>query len=230
MIIIRDDPHVIWEGALEFRLTYEGPLLAETLRSYEVRKARASHKQQIRKVFHQQLKRLWQVSPFLSGAERAEQLNHSVGRNNQSIGVIYPQNKIDDLAKRFDRFGYQFVPLATRDLEVYCSIDILFLRFGEPGHLANRMGDVDNRLKMLFDALTVPREASQVGEFITPEAGETPFFCLMEDDSLIVRASVESDTLLQPVSVPPNENDARVVISVKVRPGRVMGMNIGFVG
>ena len=125
-------------------------------------------------------------------------------------------------------FGYGFVPLVIRDLELLCSVDILFLRFGDPGFLVNRVGDLDNRLKTLFDALTIPRDANQLGLHTSPAEGETPFFCLLEDDSVITRASVESDTLLEPVSNPPTENDARVVITVRIRPGRITAENVGF--
>ena len=50
---------------MEFRLTYQGPLLADTNRSAEVRRARATHKQEIRKALHPQLKRWWAMSPYL---------------------------------------------------------------------------------------------------------------------------------------------------------------------
>jgi hypothetical protein len=116
----------------------------------------------------------------------------------------------------------------TRDLELLCSVEILFLRFGDPGGVINRVGDLDNRLKTLFDALTMPRSADQLGPFVTPDPDEDPFFCLLEDDSVITKASVESDTLLEAVSSPPNENDSRIVITVRLRPGRLKSANAGF--
>jgi hypothetical protein len=111
-----------------------------------------------------------------------------------------------------------------------CSVEILYLRLGEPGNIfkPNRVGDIDNRLKTLFDAMTLPRDAGQVGGFTSPEPDEIPFFCLLEDDSVITRATVESDVLLQAVSDPPDPNDARVIISVKIRPGRLNSENAGF--
>jgi len=125
-------------------------------------------------------------------------------------------------------FGCNFVPLVTEDLELLCSIEILFLRFGDPGGVINRVRDLDNRLKTLFDSLTMPRSADRLGSFTTPDKDEDPFFCLLEDDSVITKVSVECDALLQPVSSPPNENDARVVITVKSRPGRLKAANAGF--
>jgi len=137
-------------------------------------------------------------------------------------------HSIAQLSQKFSMFGYRFVPLATRNLELLCSIEILFLRQGEPGGLINRIGDVDNRLKTIFDALCIPRNAGQLGPYTTPESNEDPFFCLLEDDSLITKASVETDTLLQPTSDPPNPNDVRLVITVRLRPGRVNSENVGF--
>ena len=125
-------------------------------------------------------------------------------------------------------FGYRFVPLVTRELELLCSVEVLFLRFGNTGGVINRVGDIDNRLKTIFDALSMPRDANQLGPFTSPEDGEDPFFCLLQDDSVITKASVESDTLLEPISDAPNENDARVVITIRLRPGRINASNLGF--
>ena len=222
IVILADDPHVHWEGeVMEFRLTYEGILLAESVRSAEVRRARAEHKQEIRKKLHPQLKRLWEISPFLSTVTGPKDGRRVFGRLSQEQGV-------EALAVRFERFGYHFVPLVTRELELFCSIEVLFLRRGDPGGIISATGDIDNRLKTLFDALTVPRDALQLGPYKNPDPDESPFFCLLEDDSLITKASVETDTLLGAVSDPPSPNDVRVVITVRIKPARINADNIGF--
>lgn len=224
--VVVDDPTLDMEYEdLEFRLTYEGVLLSDQYRNEVVKKARAEHKQNIRKKFHPQLKRLWEVQPFLKPNPGLDGPQPNGGR---IFGRPNPNNTIPELAQRFAMFGYNFVPLVTRDLELLCSIDILFLRFGDPGGVINRVGDLDNRLKTIFDALTMPRDAAQLGPFAIPGTDENPFFCLLEDDSVITKASVESDTLLEAVSSPPDENDARLVITVRLKPGRVKGANIGF--
>ena len=87
---------------------------------------------------------------------------------------------------------------------------------------------MDNRLKTLFDALSCPRESSQLGQFTVPDDEEKPFFCLLEDDLVLTRASVESDVLLEPISEPPDPNDLHVVITVRIRPYRVSANNVGF--
>jgi hypothetical protein len=54
--IIRSDPDYPAEDAtMRFHLTYEGLLYGSSTKS-----PRAKHKQEIRKVFHRQLKRLWE--------------------------------------------------------------------------------------------------------------------------------------------------------------------------
>ena len=54
--IIRSDPDYPAEDAtMRFNLTYQGSLYGSSTKS-----PRAKHKQEIRKVFHRQLKRLWE--------------------------------------------------------------------------------------------------------------------------------------------------------------------------
>jgi hypothetical protein len=88
---------------------------------------------------------------------------------------------------------FTFGVLGTRDLSLVCGIEILFLRADPPGQLL-RSGDIDNRLKTLFDALRMPRDGNEFGGYTVPDADENPFFCLMEDDSVVSRVAVETDT------------------------------------
>jgi hypothetical protein len=44
--------------------------------------------------------------------------------------------------------------------------------------------------------LQIP-DANQGYESLTPDAGETPFYCLLEDDRLISKITVETDRLLE---------------------------------
>src|SRR5690349_1080942 len=53
--------------------------------------------------------------------------------------------------------GYEFVPLLCRHGLVVCQLDVTWLRREEPGHVLVG-GDIDNRLKTLFDGLTIPQE------------------------------------------------------------------------
>jgi hypothetical protein len=44
-----------------------------------------------------------------------------------------------------------------------CALDILFLRRDNPGNLIASGGDIDNRLKVLFDGLRMPEPMSDLG-------------------------------------------------------------------
>ena len=77
------------------------------------------------------------------------------------------------------------------------SLDITFLRRDNPGGPIESCGDLDNRIKVLFDGLRIPHECSEVvGQ---PEQDENPFFCLLEDDKLITDITVRTDKLLTPL-------------------------------
>ena len=86
-------------------------------------------------------------------------------------------------------------------------------------------GDIDNRIKTLFDALKVPSKADLDVE--RPESTE-PFFCLLEDDALITNFSVETDRLLGTPSMPANQ--VHLVIEVTVKVMRITESNVGFLG
>ncbi len=58
-----------------------------------------------------------------------------------------------------------------------------------PAHLA-RPGDIDNRLKTLIDGLTRPQTTQQLAAFDADQG--SPIFCLMDDDQLLRRVSLDS--------------------------------------
>ena len=80
----------------------------------------------------------------------------------------------------------------------------------------------------MFDCLQVP-DANQGYETIRPEADECPFFCLLENDKMISKISVETDLLLEDLrGEAPNEHDARLVITVRLRPYEMNLLNLQF--
>ena len=93
--------------------------------------------------------------------------------------------RIDLLADRFRAGDFRFVPFVTRELELLCSLDILWLRPDRPGAVI-QSGDLDNRLKTLFDALKAPTDVGELGG-ATPQDGEVPFYTLLEDDRLVTK-------------------------------------------
>ena len=136
------------------------------------------------------------------------------------------RSRIELLSEKFSQGDFKFVPMVTREEQLVCSLDVLFLRPGMPGG-AVQSGDIDNRLKTVFDALRIAQNESELAGS-APLEGEQPFFCLLEDDSLIEKVSVESDLLLEPIGELFAPNDARLVISVSVRPTIVTYDNLRF--
>jgi hypothetical protein len=117
------------------------------------------------------------------------------------------------------------VPLVRNSLALTCALDILFLRKGGEGSLIAEGGDLDNRIKTLFDGLRMPKP----GEVGPPNAGEDPeavTFCLLEDDSLITDFAVTTDRLLTHPGA--KESEVLLVIDVVVRVAHLTSHNLGF--
>jgi hypothetical protein len=209
---------VLVDGAfMQFHLTYEGVLYGSGRDD-----PRPDHKHELRRVFHQQLKVLWDGTWL-------NEMKHGSYVNAPTIDPSLPMR--EGLAQRYKRGNYRFVPLVREELALLCSLEILFLRPDLPGNLI-KSADLDSRLKTLFDALTVPINTGQLGKYGNPGDGEDPFYCLLEDDKLISHVAVETDRLLEPTKdgLAKNQakNDARLVIDVKVRPYQLTMGNIGF--
>ncbi len=126
---------------MRFRLTYEGELRATQGEPRNGQRVPlAKHKQGIRKVFHGQLKRLWETSKFLKeGTVTKNELHIRPAQITGALGVGYvgvmPRQGIPLIeyqASNFTRNGYRFVPLVTEDFSLFCNLDILFLRRDHP--------------------------------------------------------------------------------------------------
>jgi hypothetical protein len=128
-------------------------------------------KQRIRLHFHPQLTELWLTHPGLTQLQGRWQ--------KESLAKVG---------------AWQFQPLVTSRWRLHCRLNILFLRPGLPGKLISKGGDIDNRIKTLFDALRIPA----LGEL--PKPNDPPWkgvtCCLLENDSLISGFDVETDQLL----------------------------------
>ena len=66
------------------------------------------------------------------------------------------------IADHFAQFGFRWSPLIDERYGLACALDILFLRRDEPGNVIKSGGDIDNRLKVLFDALRTPANQSEI--------------------------------------------------------------------
>jgi hypothetical protein len=206
---------------MEFRLTYRGPLRSSQRDPERGQKdPRAEHKHDIRREFNSQLRRLWEITPFLKHGQASGRGSFVFDINNPPPMPYH----VDALVARHAMYGFNFVPLVTHNLDLRCALDILFLRPDKPGQVL-WAGDLDNRLKTLFDALTIPT-ANECYHERTPAADETPLFCLLEDDKLITKVSVETDQLLDWTGR--DAGEAALVITGRLRPNDTSMHNVQF--
>ena len=155
---------------MRFTLIYQGRLLAKSVGD----NSRVMHEHEIRKQIHKQLAVLWRVQYPLPGIA-AGLASHIAGPQRSARPMIE--------ALCCEKGAFCFVPLVSTHMGLVSRLDIQFLRRENPGEIVRHGGDLDNRLKTLFDALRIP---DVVGDNQKPEQCETPFFfCLLEDDALI---------------------------------------------
>ncbi|HEV8430305.1 MAG TPA: hypothetical protein VGQ41_20545 [Pyrinomonadaceae bacterium] len=186
-----------WPIAMEFRLIYDGPLKASSRRN-----SRVKDKHRIRKQLHPQLAALWNQHPMLNYMKTEVHPENHALRSMRAEGGWFadPDTTImETFARRFSRCGYRFVPLVNAEYSLVCGLDVLFLRRQNPGDLIGNRGDIDNRIKTFFDALRIPTDGGELPRDSVPDIGEDPFFCLVQDDSLITEVRIVTDRLLRPL-------------------------------
>lgn len=169
--------------SIEFTLFYNGPLKAN---------GNPKQKHSIRQTFHPQLKTLWTQEPLCN-------FNDFISTETSGNNTLICK-----------RGKFVFAPLVSHALHLAAEIDVTLLRPEPPGAILSRGGDLDNRLKTLFDALKVPA-VDEIPKREFPQEGEDPFFCLLEDDKLITRVSVDTAQWLGA-----SEEGAKVVMLVHV--------------
>jgi hypothetical protein len=147
-------------------------------------------------VLHSQLRQLWETHPNLK--ERAELRGHyEIAQKIGSVEAadIGPSDEFErglrEYAANYNRNGFNFLPLVAENLCLRCSLDILFLRREEKDYILQG-GDIDGRLKTLFDALRIITKQDELPTGATPTKDEDPFFCLLEDDKLISEVHVRT--------------------------------------
>jgi hypothetical protein len=102
---------------------------------------------------------------------------------------------VDDIADRFERNGFRWVPLVQRKKAVACAIDFLILRRHIPQGTEG-FADIDNRIQTLVDGLRIPDDKSELVPGDKPAEDEDPFFVLMQDDRSFYEVSVTVDRWL----------------------------------
>jgi hypothetical protein len=219
---------------MRFRLVFEGSLKS----GQGSRKVGEKHA--IRKAIHKQLAQLWQVIPDLKMRSAEHSILTVTDATRGPVGhtitmaAATPRDSLwKTLGTKFDKCGYKFVPLVSNHLGLTCGLDILLLQKDKATPI-RQSGDIDNRLKTLFDALQVPQNCKEIEG--SPEADEVPyFFCLTENDCLITDVRVAVDKWLEPYTPPAGpgashpENFVHLVMTVEVRPSIFSFENLAFV-
>lgn len=153
---------------MQFRLHYRGPLKSG---------GGPKDKQRLRRSFLPQLKNLWEQRPL-------------VDQKDDFLDPNYAITAIKQIGE------WNFASIVNSNNHLIAALDIVLLQPEEPGKVITQGGDIDNRLKTLFDALSVPSKDGQIPPKDRPAPDEDPFHCLLEDDYLITTVSVTSDRLL----------------------------------
>lgn len=181
---------------MRFHLHYRGPLKPN---------GGPQEKQELRRAFHPQLKDLWAQKPL-----------------NELTGIFFGDIPEYNIIRNVNPFDY--APLVTEAHNLVAKLSITLLRPEEPGGLITAGGDIDNRLKTLLDALSVPK-AEQIPGGDVPHSDEMPFHCLLEDDNLVTGLSVHVDRLLNST----DEKEVLALIQVDVAATRTSLENLAVI-
>ena len=205
---------------MEFHLLYAGKLHVN---------GSVKEKHAIRQALHPQLRRLWMTTANLrrKAVFEGTRAHNDARMKDDSLPLSLPEDEA--ISKGFDAMGWNwnknnfaYVPLVTSDVTLRCSLDILFLRAEEKSYILQG-GDIDGRLKTLFDGLRMHRNASELP--YGAEGDEQPFFCLLENDDLISEVRVNaSQLLLLPGTQAIDPADVYLQITVRLNP-TVIGWN-----
>lgn len=147
------------------------------------------HKHKKRLHFHNQLLELFDLPPLN---------NHRSWLKNKKLAT-----RLRDSSKNF-------LYLVSEKLEQYVELDVVFLI---PKQSRN-FKDIDNKLKGLCDALTIPR-TSKSKDLASRPPLKKPLICLLQDDSLIYKLNIDTDYLLD--NSVSNKGEVLIVITVKIK-------------
>ena len=172
---------------MEFCLHYSGVLKSDD---------RASGKHRIRMQLHPQIEALCRGRFYPTFKPDLEN-----SRDDNSPPMYYA---ID---------GKQFYFLVSSKLHTVVNLDITLLLPHPVGSIIHSGGDVDNRIKTLFDALRIPHNPSEAPSHFGEIATESPTFSLLEDDKLINRISIKS----YEDNAPEGKDTVRCFIQVETR-------------
>lgn len=204
-------------------------------------KCKPSEVARIRHLFHDQLYDLWdshiilrelarkarvpQIHKFVEKTKTIDYSSFKLPEYKEPIPPLEP-GQIDLCAPIRNGTSVAYRPLIRESLAVACALDVLFLRQEDPGSLVLQGGDIDGRMKTLFDALRMPSKEEEAAAGLTPPAD--PLECLLESDTLISDLSIKTGRLLGARTR--KVHAVRLVIDVTVKVLRFSPLNQCLVG
>jgi hypothetical protein len=187
---------------MKFRLLFEGEIPPRQQTTLKV-------VHDIRLQLAPQLEALWRFAPL---NQMWKQLKH-------------PQPGPMDYSILEQRGTSVFVPLISKRNDLMCELDVTFLRPQAPGQLLGDGGDIDNRVKTLLDALSVPPPAQT--DFHSAIGPSRPVYCVLQDDSLVTKLAVETDRLLRTTT---GRFDLVAILQVTIRAAKVTYGTLALLG
>lgn len=185
---------------MEFCLHYDGKLKSSD---------NAAGKHRIRSAFHKQLKSICTDTKF---------------------SLVFESNlsdtrKPDEKPLYIEHSGKRFWFLVSEHLRTVVDLDICLLVPHEVGAIVKNGGDIDNRVKTLFDALRVPSVASEIPGTDQFDYSDGGMYCLLQDDKLINKVSIQSFRDFDPIS----SDSVRCTIKVTTKITAALWGNLHFV-
>jgi hypothetical protein len=191
---------------MKFQLTFDGDLPSLGNSPPPRRPAKVAAIWTVRNAVSEQLESLWEHHHLLRGD-----------------GGSQPRAAAMKLREPIKRCGHDFVAIVRPALKLKCELAVNMLVNHSPGSLVTGVGDLDNRVKTLLDALRVPKDAQEFKN-VTLAAGLYP--CLLEDDAMITALHITTYRYLACPS--PSQQHVRLQISVSVLPAENGFMNEAF--
>jgi len=185
---------------MEFCLHYYGRLKSRDT---------AAGKHEIRKALHSQIKSLCEAAPFAQAFK----------------GDIEERRKPTEKPMFIEHGDRRYWFLISEYLKTVADLNITTLVPHEVGRIVQNGGDIDNRIKTLFDALRVPSVPSEIPASDSFDYTKGGMYCLLEDDKLINRISIRS----YQDHAPDDTDSVRCLIEVETKITAACWGNLGFV-
>lgn len=185
---------------MEFCLHYYGKLKSRDT---------AAGKHAIRQALHEQIRTLCVSDPFEDTFKPDFE-----GKRSEKEQPMYVEHD-----------GKRYWFLISAYLKTVVDLSITILVPHEVGRIVQNGGDIDNRIKTLFDALRVPAVSSEIPSSDQFEYGQTGMYCLLQDDKLINRVSIRSYQDHAPIDA----DSVKCLIEVETKITKALWGNLNFV-